>query len=166
MWWGQGEKCIEEALTTVIGFKSRDDHQGVTMIYCICTLRSLNLSMGMGIWILEFPLWGWPPATAPCKQGSAKPTEEESKFSLGSWKLGVSAALDVCKLLSIISSFLLSELTYKKGFGILGVIRTLSPGSIRGGSLCPLQLSESSLLLMQAGIWEILPLLIVRKYKE
>lgn len=47
--WGKGKKSIEEALTTVIGLKCRHDHQGDSMIYCIRTLRSLNLSMGMGI---------------------------------------------------------------------------------------------------------------------
>ena len=47
--------------------------------------------------------------------------------------------------LSMTSSFLLSELTYGKGLGILQVIRTLSPASISGGSLCPLCCPSPSL---------------------
>lgn len=140
--WGKGKKSIEEALTTVIGLKCRDDHQGDSMIYCIRTLRSLNLSMGMGIWNLVFPLWGWPPTTAPSKLGSVKLTEEESKF-LGSWKLRGLCCSGCLQTHLSTTSFLLSELTYSKGFGILGVIRALSPANIRGGSLYLLQLSES-----------------------
>lgn len=118
----KGTNPLQEALTIGIGLKCREEHQGNSMYtYCYCT-HTRGLSTFPWAWMSESlcsPYEADLPPLLPVSWDLQNPLKKNLNPS-SPWEAGGLCCSACLQTHVSIISFLLSELTYRKGPGIWG----------------------------------------------